>query len=435
MKAKLLILLSCFLLSIKAQTNLTIRVVFPFQPSEVTYMGFWPNITLPMLNTGPNEYAIATNVDGNGGLLFNIRYKLPVYDNQERWVAGGNAYTANLIPHRLDAHGIKNARVYVNNELLSNLYTTRNSENTGFDISLKVGPYGLISPNPIATRPHIPKDDRIPNEVPHHKAYRNLNYPNTSDINVLGWIVALADNELPDSCSVQVDYLRVYGFNGNDSVLLCQHNYESFSMANDGGLYIRFPFFPPGDASLPFPGTVSNGVLSFYPSGNRMKAWHLWTNRYASPQGFAFTGYKVVTRARILGHALVQVGIDFRNAAGVVHELGVSDWYFHKNGQWQLMSFDSRSIQTQTVMQQSPVFLQIKLEANTGEAQIEYSGLTKGQHLLEFFNAAGQLLCGHDFNVDNGSGRIQLQTYARTNTLIYKVTGPSGSKSGKVQLF
>lgn len=435
MKAIFILFLGCCLNAVNAQTNLTIKVVFPFQASEVTYMGFWPNVTLPMVNTGPNEHSITTNVDVNGGLLFNIRYKLPVYNNQELWVAGGNSYTNSLIPHRLDAHGLKNARVYVNNELLSNLYTRRNAENTGLDISLKVGPYGLITPNPEATRPHIPKDDRIPNEVPHHKAYRNTDFPNTSDINVLGWIVALSDNESPDSCLVQVDYLRVYGYNGNDSILLCQHNFDSFNTVNDGGLYVRYPFFPLEYASESFPGSVSNGVLSFYPSSNRKMAWHLWTNRYNSPQGFAFTGYKVVTRARILGHALVQVGIDFRNAAGNVHELGVSDWYFHKNGQWQLMTFDSRSIQTQTVMQQSPVFLQIKLEANTGQTQIDYSGLTKGQHLLEFFNAAGQRLCGHDFNVENGSGRIQLPTNARTNTLIFKLTGPSGSKGGKVQPF
>ncbi len=293
----------------------------------------------------------------------------------------------------------------------------------------------MITPNPEATRPHISKDDRIPNEVPHHKAYRNTNYPNASDINVLGWIVALSDNEFPDSCLVQVDHLRVYGYNGNDSILLCQHNYDSFNTVNDGGLYVRYPFFPLGYASESFPATVSNGMLSFYPSGNRKMAWHLWTNRYNSPQGFAFTGYKVVARARILGHALVQVGIDFRTAAGIVHELGVSDWYFHKNGQWQLMTFDSRSIQTQTVMQQSPVFLQIKLDTNTGVAHIGYSGLLKGQYRLEFFNAAGQQLCGHDFEVEGGSGRIQLPTCAGTSALIFNISGPSGSNGGKVQFF
>lgn len=133
-------------------------------------MGFWPNVTIPMVNTDPNEHTVTTNVNVNGSLRFNIRYKLPVNNNQERWVAGGNLYTNSLIPHRLDAHGFKNARVYVNNELLSNLYTTRNAENTGFDIFLKVGPYGLISPIPEIMRPHVPKDDRIPNEVPHHKA-------------------------------------------------------------------------------------------------------------------------------------------------------------------------------------------------------------------------------------------------------------------------
>ncbi len=120
MKAIFIILLSFCLYAVHAQTNLTIRVVFPFQASEVTYMGFWPNVTLPMVNTGPNEHTITTNVDATGGLLFNIRYKLPVYNNAERWVAGGNTYTGSLIPHRMDAHGLKNARVYVNNELLSN---------------------------------------------------------------------------------------------------------------------------------------------------------------------------------------------------------------------------------------------------------------------------------------------------------------------------
>lgn len=437
MKALQLVLLSLCMLNIKAQTNLTIRVVFPFQPSEVTYMGFWPTITLPMANTGPNEYSISTNTDANGSLLFNIRYKLPVYGNYHWWVAGGNRYSDSLVPARLDAHGLKYARVYVNNELISDLYTTKNADGSGFNISLKLGPLGQVSPNPLnAQQAHLPTDDRIPNEAPHHKAFRNTKVPYSTDNKVLGWIIALSDNELVDSCLVQIDWLRVYGFNGNDSVLLCEHQYNSFHSVNDGGLYLRYPFFPPGfDYPEPFQGTVNNGILSFYPSDKRKRVWHLWTNNYLSPQGFSFSGYKVVSRARIVGHALMQLGIDFRNSANQVHELGVSDWYFHNNGQWQLMTFDSRNIITQMEPESRLTEVQVRLDSSTGTIHIEYKGMNKGAYSLDLYNSAGQLISGFDVDFEDHSGKIQLPVRLGYHAILYRMTGPSGSRGGKVQYF
>jgi hypothetical protein len=411
--------------------------VFPFQPSEVTYMGYIPYVTLPMTNTGPNEYAVSVSTDANDRLLFNIRYKLPIYGDYYWWVAGGNKYSDSLVPNRIDCHGLKYAHVYVNNELLSDLYTTRNSEGSGFNISLKKGPYGQVSPNPLdISQPHQASDDRIPNEAPHHKSFRNTKVPYATDNKILGWIIALSDNELIDSCSVQIDWLRVYGYNDNDSVLLCEHNYTTFHPVWDGGLFLRYPFFPPGAYNPePFPGTVNNGILVFYPSDERQRIWHLWTDNYISPQGFSFTGYKVVSRARIQGHALVQLGIDFRNSANIIHELGVSDWYFHNNGQWQLMEFDSRNLITQAESKKHSLKVDVRLEGSSGKIYLEYHELQLGRYRLELYNSLGQLISDINVDIQEHSGTMLLPLYINNLLAFYKFTGPSGSRGGKVQYF
>lgn len=330
----------------QTQNFATIRVVFPFAVSNVIFEGWSPYQVVAMTNTGPREYQTQILLSASKNFIFYIKYNIVGYEGVY-YVSAGNDYKGNRIPHRLDAHGIKYAKVFINNQLISNLYTIKNDQNNGFNIAFQLNGFNNIVPFNNPSQLHSTTDDRIPPEAHHHQAYLNTDVPMPGDINLAGWIIAMSDNNYQEESKVEIDFIRVYGFNGNDSTLLCSQNYNTYDPVNDGGLYLRYPFFPPGhDEHSPLPASITNGVLSFFASDHRKSVPHLWTQKYAQPNGFAFDGYKLHCKARITGHAVIQAGIDFRNASNTVHELGVSSWYFHNNGQWQDVIFDSRSFTT-----------------------------------------------------------------------------------------
>jgi len=412
-----------------------IKVVFPFSTTNVVFNGWDPDFSIQMQPTGPNQFETTVYSNSNGNLIFNISYDIPSYNLNNQWIASGNSYANPLFPERLDAHGLKYARVYINNQLISNLYTIENGEASGLDISVKFSDYNSISPFINNTHPHLITNDLIPTEAHHHYSFRNIAFPLSTDVSVLGWIIALSDNNFIDSSSIEVDYIKVYGFLDGDSTLLCDQEYSSFDPVNDGGLYLRYPFFPAGfDEHDPLPASVSQGILTFYPSSNRHKVWHLWSERFYSPSGFQFDAYKIHCRARISGHAVIQAGIDFRDASETTHELGVSNWHFHKNGQWQDIIFDTRSIITSSSSSaQSDPSIQVHYNSLSHSFDIRFQNILPGLRTINLFNANGQLIHSQQINFTSSKGSISLSAVQPfSGSLLYSVIGHSDFFRGKI---
>ncbi len=171
-----------------AQNNnpVKIRVVFPFSTTKVVLHVWNPCCQdYTMEPTGQNEYTVTLSNVYNQ-LLFNISYNIPQYSITNWWVASGNTYSKNLIPHRFDPHGLRYGKIYINNQLINELYTILNSSKDGLNISVKFNSDNSIVPYLNQTHVHLPIDDRIPPEVDHSYAYQNTNIPNSGDIDIVG---------------------------------------------------------------------------------------------------------------------------------------------------------------------------------------------------------------------------------------------------------
>lgn len=386
--------------------SVDVKVVFPFSPTNVVLYCWYPTQYNNMIYTGQNEFSTTINSSDKSTIIFNIRYALPQYNINELWVAAGNLYTGDSIPNRLDAHGLKYGQIYINNQLINNLYTISNWDNNGLDISVKINSDNSIVPNFDPNHVHLSTNDRIPQEAHHHKTYRNRNVPYPEDINVVGWVVALTDNNILDTCTIDVDYIKVFGRVGNNLTPLCSNDYTTYNPDDDGGLYLRYPFFPEGfDEHDPMPGTLSQGILTIYPSQNNKKAWHWWSDRFTSSGGFNYDSYRVECRLRITGHAVVQAGIDFRNASETVHELGVSDWYFENNGTWQDVVFDSKDITT-SIISASKLEGNVQLFYNKNEnnIHIKYTNVLPDTYELRLYNIKGQNLASITIILNDPNG-------------------------------
>ena len=152
---------------------------------------------------------------------------------------------------------------------------------------------------------------RIPAEVHHRYAYHTTN-PGPNYPYISGWMALITNNDIIDTCIIQVDSLNVYGRKNSNLTLLLSENYNSFDTVNDGGLYSRYPFFPMGfDQHNPMPASTHGDTLIFYPTKNIKKIWHWWNSSWY-PLTTEFDSYRLVCRMKIQGHALAQGGIDFR---------------------------------------------------------------------------------------------------------------------------
>ncbi len=353
-----------------------------------------------------------------------------------QWLAGGNTYSYPFEPERFDAHGLKNGKVYINNNLITNSFTVINSINNGLDITAKVlNSYTVI---PFFDNGHIhwPTDDRIPTEAHHHHAFQDLTIPNAAHNNVLGWMVAVADNTIKDDCQIEVDDFRVYGFIGFDSVLLCEHDFSSFDAINDGGLYNRYPYFPAGyNDPDPMPANVDAGIMTFYPGDEPNKVWHWWTPRYYSNTGFDFDHYKAVCYLRIEGHAAVQTGIDFRTPNEGIGELGVSDWYFENNGQWQEVVFDTREIISK-VSVNKPLNNSITVvhNRNHNRMTLNYQNLPPDDYVLEIFSVHGASLWRESLHIEKSSGKYSFSVKMNEGVCLFSLKSDSETRSGKIQI-
>ena len=103
------------------------------------------------------------------------------------------------IPHRFDPHGIKYAKIYVNNKLIDNSYTVISSWDKldyGLNIVVLLNDSGQVIPPQKPDYPCINIDDRTPSELPHHHKYQNTIYPLPNDESITGWVVAVTDNKI-----------------------------------------------------------------------------------------------------------------------------------------------------------------------------------------------------------------------------------------------
>ena len=122
---------------------------------------------------------------------------------------------------------------------------------------------------------------------------------------------------------------------------MASNEYNTYIPGDDGGLFLRYPFFGINNQLEPMPGACTNSTLTIHPSDAIKRAWHWWTPSYEASDWSIYDGYKTECKLRIQGQVLAQAGIDFRAPNGDIHELGVSDWYFENGGEWQVVTFET----------------------------------------------------------------------------------------------
>jgi len=316
-----------------------IKVVFPFPVSSVTLQQYWPISSYPSMElTGTNEYSYTSFTDNYGQVEFNIKYLAPqFFGGNYFYVAGFNGTPVGR------PAGLVYGKVYINNVLLSNMYTTLNPSADGLNISAIISSDSSIVPMINSSHPHAIIDDRISPEVANRGFFKNP-LPGSNYHYLAGWMQVITNNSVMDTCIVEVDYFRLYGRNGSTLTLLYEDTYDSFNQDYDGGLFLRYPFFPPGDYhEHPFPCTLNNGIMSFSPTTQINRVWHWWNAQQTFLNDLSqYTSYRAECRIKISGHAIAQAGIDCRiDQAGTPYELGTGNWVFENNGQWQNAWFDS----------------------------------------------------------------------------------------------
>ena len=322
-------------------TEINISIEFPFNASNVKVHVWSPySAEFSMIEMGSGRF-MADLPYGNE-MLINVNYDLPEYAIVNWWAAAGIKYTGNMKPNRFDPHGIKYARIRINNQEIDHRFVVPNSSGDGLNIAFTFDKKNMVVPKggnqEIITR----FDDRVPSEVHHRFKYHNTSYPLSDDIDVAGWMNAITGENLLHDCKIEIDYVRLYGRTGNQVDLLAENEYFTFSSTIDGGLYLRYPYFPKGyDEHDPMPGNASEGVLTIYPLQTPDKVWHWWTPHHLSYSGFRYDSYVMVCRLRIQGNVIVQAGIDFKDRRNTTHELGCSDWHFENGGNWQEVVFDT----------------------------------------------------------------------------------------------
>ncbi|QOJ30003.1 MAG: T9SS type A sorting domain-containing protein [Ignavibacteriales bacterium] len=317
-----------------------ITIVFPYfepvNPAIVT-SGNWD--FTPMTKLSSNTYSFeAQQLNVGEPFMFYARYTLPPFNSgQPYYVSTKEAGLSRIIY----------AKVYVNDVLLSNSFVQSDG-----NIHYKFSSNGSIMPVDDTGQSIV--NDRIPPEV--HWPFYKIHYPNNPshsnpDINqVVAWATVITDNNYDMPVKVEIDYLRLYARTASGDILLTTDEYISgFNQTSDGGLYWRYPFFPPEfDQHTPMPAINENEALVFYPNQHRDTVWHFWNSQWpravTSPQ---HTSYFAQISYRITGKAAIQIGIDFYGGSEGntyrVLEAGVSDWGFETyTNAWKTITFDTK---------------------------------------------------------------------------------------------
>jgi len=188
------------------------------------------------------------------------------------------------------------------------------------------------------------------------------------------------------------------------------------------------------DQHDPMPGTVLNSILKIQPGLHSDKVWHWWTPRYYQPQPpFQFDSYRTECRLRIVGHAVVQIGIDFRDATEAIHELGVSDWCFENSGQWQTLIFDSQDFLTSTSSYSVTKSANLYYSCDNKALTIDYKNITPGQYILELVDLSGKVIFQSSRSFPSPVGKDIIPCDLCTNKIIiYSLISDTDKHTGKL---
>ena len=284
----------------------------PVMVSDRTYVFTYPNVT--------------------GNQLLSIEFSLynppPHEFDDTSWVNGGG--------------GIRYADVYINGRKLGNEFAIDNGL-LGSNISFTLDASGM--PLPVGTP--VNPDSRIPPEVFSAKRLIEQRTPPSDKPYIHGWLQVLHDNNYPAEPSViKVKSMKLYKYvhGVEEPVLFYNYEYQPLSVFYDGGLYIRYPSFPPGDyhdPMTPYASINAQGILEFSSSERKDKVWHFWHEPRILFPADAYA-LRFECEMMIKGKCAVQAGLDFKSstaAQGI--ESGIGDWYF-ESSQWQTVVFDSR---------------------------------------------------------------------------------------------
>ena len=324
---KLIVLILVLLPDLAMGIPIRIKVVFSyFMPQNVQcgsdFTGWWVNFDS---EKNGNTYFISRDTS-TGNHLFNIEFNHPSVSSK--------IYVSTVYRN---LHRIVYSKVYINDQLLGSDYVNKDG-----NINFNIDPNGNISQVIDTGKKMI--NDMIPPEVHWPTDTVIFDTPPAEYLKVIGWAQVLHDNNYISESKVEVDYVKLFARKGTDIVLLDSTGYDSFNTDTDGGLYLRYPFFP--DISVnptPMPATAMNGMLVFYPSSAKESVWHWWNP--VIPQAGAdtqYTSYCFEVKYRITGKAAIQLGIDFRVDNNNVLEGAISKWGFDSYGEWEILRVDTK---------------------------------------------------------------------------------------------
>lgn len=313
--------------------NMQVQVVFQhFTPEQVFIRGMedysWSFI--PLQYVGANTYVIEKSLQVGLQYEFTISYTIPeYYGNDMRYITTRN--------------GIQYTTLYLNNQVIGSQFLVDNLNPTypGANIMFSMNEAGMVSPT--ITGPRLMVNDRIPNEVAfkHDTVFYQTAPQGFTEVNA--WVVVLADNNFMDTVVVDLDYIRLYARSGDQEELIATQEFHTYNPEYDGGLYIRYPFFPPGDFHDPMPAVlIEQDIIRFFPSDKRRKVWHSWSYNWVSVNP-AHTSYRMECRYRANGRVSIQGGIDYRSPSNLWKEAGQGDWLFETNWEWDTLRFDTFS--------------------------------------------------------------------------------------------
>jgi len=243
--------------------------------------------------------------------------------------------------------GIKYSTIKVNGVLIDKSYLTRNFPGDWVDIAFNLDQNG----NPVVSSTTYPISNDLSPEVNFDHSHTSENFSTyfQQASHVHGWLAALHNNHdgrRNTPSTIEVRSIKIFQkINGVFQQLGQTYVYPPNGSFQDGGLYIRYPFFPsspPGyDYHEPMPGIINSaGILTFSPNIAIDRVWHWW-HEPRQPFSQSATDFKIEAEVKITGPAGVLAGIDFQTASSHVGECASGEWYFENGGGWQIITCES----------------------------------------------------------------------------------------------
>ena len=322
------------------QFPLTVIVKYPhYEPDsckiEGNFISNWNKVPMEKISAGTFRFRADITAKN---YLFNIQAFLPYKLNNGKFLDNWAAMYG----------GIRSAVITVNGTQLSNNYIVDAPnapiEWANFSVSISSTE---VKPGPGV---HFPIDKRIPPEVIYRKSNIKNSMPPNGFKAVIPWMQAIHNDDIAQNSTVYIDWVRLYArINGRDTLLLSE-DYAAPWSGNDGGLYIRHPWFPPGDEHTPMSAEVTGeGYLKFSPSNEKESVWHWWTPQRALIPSNSDCVF-IKARVKIEGGGCISAGMDWWRElnggnGGVDNaEVCVSNWYFDSTNEWDtVVAFSNNS--------------------------------------------------------------------------------------------